>query len=1361
MEFFAIIKSFVYNYVTPLVLLYIAAHLFLRNNKKVKEREIIIRKITVTEKEINDEQVNEKEVKEVKEKEINIQENEVKERKIDLQENEVKERKIDLQENEVKEVAEVKEVTEVQEREIKIQENEVKEVVEVKEVTEVKEKENEVKDVKENKVEIKTMTSFLQNDSTLVESPVSDKSREFFPRSTSSVSSSQFVFTSKDISIAKNSLDLVLKYFKESKLNQDICSKGLEIAQRSKLIFDGIAKEILKRQQSLLPKTTDTATTTGATTAGTTATEATTTGTTTTGTTTTGTTTTETTTTVVNENENKDEQKETKPILKLSMSSKFSQPQPQSPAPLTASASGGFESFVENCNEFYKFGDCLWNISTFFSYTINEDLEMREKILDLIDELDTATIELNEAIESWKSKQSRWGSVRSKIKVLAKFSIMRNNSLALLNEKTIKDCKIQMDMLKTQRVNLGNTITNNSDDTPILKGSRNHIRHYWYMGCKRVAVKEVGKFEADDDKISELKKEVNFLIDLKKNSHILEYFGYCQKENNIFSVISQWGDYDLQTYLAENIKLAWDEKLSIARGIADALTYCHGLKTLHYDVRTNNVLLDHNLQPKLYNFRIVKESPIFLISENSPIDDVRYCSPERIRGETYTTASEVYSFAMVMWEIQHHQLPYSNSTPEQINSKILANEKPELEPKVGTPVEYQCIIEEAWSFAPEKRPSISSIFSRLDILDSSYFFSLQSIELIGVKHDEQEEIYSISDTSFSEDSDQEIPEETQEESDQLKLQDSEIQKETDIDVKDSDKTTTSTDREIREESDQLKVQDSEIQKEIDTEEIDAEKVDSKEIDEATSTNGENKEKSDQLKVKASIKKETESFVPEKAELISNTSILKFKGKSEWNRVKSPEILQGIKLHEERKYRNAWNIFKKYESKTDDPEGKYWVGYYYLKGHYEKNNHGNPQKAVDYLSVAAKQDHSDAQYHYARTLLTSWADKEDDANRYRYALDLLRRSAKQNNPHALRMLGGIIKKGSYNQKRDIIMGNAMIEKAKSILFVEYEKKNRSSSFRISQTNSRTNSRMNSRANSRAETLDDIIKNTVGIDDLLQRTIEDTEAVNMTRKPSSRRASNKNSRPNSIVNSRPNSIVNSRPNSIVNSSKTLDDILKDTSGIDDLLQRTIEDTEAVNMTRKPSSRRASNKNSRPNSIVNSRPNSIVNSSKTLDDIIKDTSGIDDLLQRTIEDTVVTEAVNMTRKPSAKRTSNKEPSKNSRPNSIVNSSKTLDDILKDTSGIDDLLQRTIEDTVVTEAVNMTRKPSAKRTSNKEPSKNSRPNSIVNSSKTLDDILKDTSGIDDLLQRTIEDTVVTEAIKPNAQRTESIKRTVSVKKY
>ncbi len=47
------------------------------------------------------------------------------------------------------------------------------------------------------------------------------------------------------------------------------------------------------------------------------------------------------------------------------------------------------------------------------------------------------------------------------------------------------------------------------------------------------------------------------------------------------------------------------------------------------------------LQIKLHGFRIAKDSPIMLTSANEPTDP-KWTSPERLRGEEYTEASEIY-----------------------------------------------------------------------------------------------------------------------------------------------------------------------------------------------------------------------------------------------------------------------------------------------------------------------------------------------------------------------------------------------------------------------------------------------------------------------------------------------------------------------------------------------------------------------------------------------------------------------------------------------------------------------------------------------------------------------------------------------
>ena len=61
-------------------------------------------------------------------------------------------------------------------------------------------------------------------------------------------------------------------------------------------------------------------------------------------------------------------------------------------------------------------------------------------------------------------------------------------------------------------------------------------------------------------------------------------YGFFRQGEDI-SVISKWAEYNLQTFLSENLNLELAKKLTIARGIADALEFIHGQDILHYDIR--------------------------------------------------------------------------------------------------------------------------------------------------------------------------------------------------------------------------------------------------------------------------------------------------------------------------------------------------------------------------------------------------------------------------------------------------------------------------------------------------------------------------------------------------------------------------------------------------------------------------------------------------------------------------------------------------------------------------------------------------------------------------------------------------------
>ncbi|CAG8664627.1 11841_t:CDS:2, partial [Scutellospora calospora] len=142
---------------------------------------------------------------------------------------------------------------------------------------------------------------------------------------------------------------------------------------------------------------------------------------------------------------------------------------------------------------------------------------------------------------------------------------------------------------------------------------------------------------------------------------------------------------------------------------------------LHYDIRTSNILLNEHLQPKLYNFQITEKStpPIF--------STLRWNSPEVINGEEYNKASEVYSFALVMWAIEYQQMPFINLTSEEEVRRLILNKtRPELKSMDGIPVGYQEIIKKSWSHDPLTRLNMKEILERLNRLDLENFTGLDS-----------------------------------------------------------------------------------------------------------------------------------------------------------------------------------------------------------------------------------------------------------------------------------------------------------------------------------------------------------------------------------------------------------------------------------------------------------------------------------------------------------------------------------------------------------------------------------------------------------------------------------------------------------
>ena len=89
-----------------------------------------------------------------------------------------------------------------------------------------------------------------------------------------------------------------------------------------------------------------------------------------------------------------------------------------------------------------------------------------------------------------------------------------------------------------------------------------------------------------------------------------------------------------------------------------------------------------------------------------------FMAPELLDENVFTEKSDVYSYAMVLWEIYDRRLPWTGLKPQQILSKVLIKRaRPEV-PK-DMPDDMVSLMRRAWADKPDARPSFGEICKQL------------------------------------------------------------------------------------------------------------------------------------------------------------------------------------------------------------------------------------------------------------------------------------------------------------------------------------------------------------------------------------------------------------------------------------------------------------------------------------------------------------------------------------------------------------------------------------------------------------------------------------------------------------------------
>lgn len=232
-----------------------------------------------------------------------------------------------------------------------------------------------------------------------------------------------------------------------------------------------------------------------------------------------------------------------------------------------------------------------------------------------------------------------------------------------------------------------------------------------------VAVKVLASNSSQGER--EFQTEVSLLGRLH-HRNLVNLVGYCVDKGQHMLIYEYMSNGSLEKLLySEEDTLSWDERLQICLDISHGIEYLHEgavPPVVHRDLKSANILLDHNMRAKVADFGLSKEA-VFDGRKSSLKGTYGYMDPAYISTSKPSLKSDIYSLGVIIFEIitaihpQQNLMDYVNlaamdpdgGVDEILDKQLVGKCNPE-EVKTLAKIAFRCLHK-----TPRRRPSIAEV----------------------------------------------------------------------------------------------------------------------------------------------------------------------------------------------------------------------------------------------------------------------------------------------------------------------------------------------------------------------------------------------------------------------------------------------------------------------------------------------------------------------------------------------------------------------------------------------------------------------------------------------------------------------------
>ena len=270
-----------------------------------------------------------------------------------------------------------------------------------------------------------------------------------------------------------------------------------------------------------------------------------------------------------------------------------------------------------------------------------------------------------------------------------------------------------------KRTNLANheVVLDRVEAEPVASGAQGVVYRGEYMG-DAVALKKISLASLTATKrqqmVSQFAEELSIMMRLR-SPRTVAVLGVVTTDESFLGLVMEFMPGGSIRQRLDGAEVGAELKCLWASDVALGMQYLYSCGVQHRDLKCHNCLLTSDARAKVSDFGLsrcdaLKTSTTTLTTKSGDglAGTPAFMAPELLKDNVFTEKSDVYSYAMVLWELFDGGVPWAGHKPLQISFKVVfEHARPPVPPAMPGPL--ATVMRRAWANDAATRPTFTDI----------------------------------------------------------------------------------------------------------------------------------------------------------------------------------------------------------------------------------------------------------------------------------------------------------------------------------------------------------------------------------------------------------------------------------------------------------------------------------------------------------------------------------------------------------------------------------------------------------------------------------------------------------------------------